>query len=221
MGRHGARARRRGRRRGRGAARHPAHGADTGIDDPPRGPIEELDAWARLLARCDEDVAGPGALLRERLAATAPAPDQPVLVHGDFHYGNLLFAGGRVVAVVDWEIASRGSPLLDLGCLAVAGLRRRYAPEPNPTGSIDVPLPRLVAMYGAEPERAGWYIALTCLKYGAILGYNAALHRSGRRPDPIYEHFRATTSGLMRDGLAYFSGGLSRLEARRLDPEED
>ena len=49
---------------------------------------------------------------------------------------------------------------------------------------------------------ARWFTALSCLKYGAILGYNFQLHRDGRRPDPLYEQLQTTMSGLLEDGLA-------------------
>jgi aminoglycoside phosphotransferase (APT) family kinase protein len=41
-------------------------------------------------------------------------------MHGDYHWNNVLFARdrpARIVAVVDWEQATIGDPLLDLGWL--------------------------------------------------------------------------------------------------------
>jgi aminoglycoside phosphotransferase (APT) family kinase protein len=48
-----------------------------------------------------------------------PADPPPALVHGDFHLDNCLFstAGPRLLAVIDWEMATIGAPLLDLGLL--------------------------------------------------------------------------------------------------------
>ena len=37
------------------------------------------------------------------------------IVHGDFRLGNLLAAGARIAAVVDWEIWSVGDPRVDVG----------------------------------------------------------------------------------------------------------
>jgi aminoglycoside/choline kinase family phosphotransferase len=39
--------------------------------------------------------------------------DGSVLVHGDYWLGNLLVEGDRVVGVIDWEDAHRGSPDID------------------------------------------------------------------------------------------------------------
>ena len=40
--------------------------------------------------------------------------NEPVLVHGDFWPGNLLWRDGRLLAVVDWEDAELGDPLFDV-----------------------------------------------------------------------------------------------------------
>ncbi|UNK19148.1 aminoglycoside phosphotransferase family protein [Paenibacillus sp. N3/727] len=45
------------------------------------------------------------------------APDSPLLVHGDFHLGNMLSDGRKVTGIVDWEMAMHGDFMFD-----VAGL---------------------------------------------------------------------------------------------------
>jgi aminoglycoside phosphotransferase (APT) family kinase protein len=178
--------------------------AATGIGaEPPRTPVEELGTWVALLPRCPDFLAGPAEKLAHRLRESAPEPGPASLVHGDYHYGNMIFqreGGGALAAVVDWEIASLGDPLADLGCLAVASLRRKYDPEPNPTGGLDVTTGELIDLFGADPGRAMWFVAETCFKYAAIIGYNYGLHRSGRRPDPIYDRITDTMRGLVDDG---------------------
>ena len=183
--------------------------AASGIpDEPVSGPAEELRRWAGLLDRAPDVLHEPGRALIARLGRTIPVSLDVGLVHGDLHYGNMLFADGKVVAIIDWEIASLADPLLDLGCLAVASLRRKYPDEPNPTGAVDIPLGELVSLYGADPEQARWFIALSCLKYSAIMGYNLGLHRAGRRLDPVYEALQGTMRGLLDDGLALLEDGL-------------
>jgi aminoglycoside phosphotransferase (APT) family kinase protein len=58
--------------------------------------------------------------IRDALEAVWPVPQRnaPVLLHGDFWPGNILWKGGRLVAVLDWEDATVGDPLVD-----VAGTR--------------------------------------------------------------------------------------------------
>jgi len=54
--------------------------------------------------------------IRARLEAVWPLATRnaPVLRHGDFWPGNLLWQAGELVAVIDWEDATVGDPLLDL-----------------------------------------------------------------------------------------------------------
>jgi len=174
-----------------------------------RTPVAEVARWSTLVRRGSTELRRAGERLAANLETSAPPQSSPpALVHGDYHYGNLLFRHGSVVAILDWEIAHVGEPLLDLGSLAVATLRTKYAPEPNSTGSVRISIADLVARYGTTRERARWYIALTCFKYASILAYNAALHRSGRRPDPIYDQLPVTTRGLILDGEVILAEGV-------------
>lgn len=60
--------------------------------------------------------------LMEWLVAHVPADDSIAIAHGDFRLGNLIFAPDqpRVVAVLDWELATLGHPLADLAYNAMA-----------------------------------------------------------------------------------------------------
>jgi aminoglycoside phosphotransferase (APT) family kinase protein len=132
----------------------------------------------------------------------------PTLVHGDYHYGNMLFRDAEVVAVLDWEIAQIGQPLLDLGCLFIASIRRKYEDAPNPGGAIDVSAADLYRLYGADPEEMRWYAAMSLYKYASIFGYNLMLHRRGKRPDPMYEDLTETIAGMIDEGIALLDRGV-------------
>ncbi len=161
----------------------------TGIGGEAPMPLAgEIDRWAWLLERSPQDLVARTPEVRARLHQTAPAERQPVLVHGDYHYGNMLFRAGRLVAVLDWEIAELGQPLLDLACMVVVGQAERgQAPGVPGAGSLKVDEEDLLRWYGVEPAEFRWPLALTFYKYAAIFGYNLMLHRRGKRPDPTYE----------------------------------
>jgi aminoglycoside phosphotransferase (APT) family kinase protein len=137
-----------------------------------------------------------------------PAERAPTLVHGDYHYGNMLFRGPDVVAVLDWEIAQIGQPLLDLGCLCIVAIRRQYQGAPNPGGAIDVSVEDLYRLYGADPEEMRWYLAMSLYKYASIFGYNLMLHRRGKRPDPMYEGLTTTITGMIDEGIQLLDRGV-------------
>ena len=48
-------------------------------------------------------------------------PDEPrtTVVHGDFRNGNLIVGDDGIRCVLDWELAQRGDPMMDLGWLCV------------------------------------------------------------------------------------------------------
>lgn len=51
------------------------------------------------------------------LASHMPAEGAPALIHNDFKFDNVIFDPGleRITGVLDWEMATVGDPLMDLG----------------------------------------------------------------------------------------------------------
>ncbi len=85
----------------------------------PDGYLErQVRRWAQQWER---SVTAPLPAIDElirRLAAAIPTSPAPTIVHGDYRLGNMAFDPhdpGRVVAVFDWEMATLGDPLADLG----------------------------------------------------------------------------------------------------------
>ena len=175
----------------------------TGIgDEEPTGLQAEMMRWAMLMQRAPEELTTRAGELGGKIAAQAPTERAATLVHGDYHFGNMLFRGPEVVAVLDWEIAELGQPLLDLGCLCAMTLRRRFKDAPAPGGTVALDLDELFSLYGVGADEVRWYVALSLYKYAAILGYNLMLHRKGRRPDPMYESLTDTITGMIEEGIA-------------------
>lgn len=108
------------------------HGTDwrsTGLGDVLSEPHEapsavEVARWEEVLRRDQVEPYPEIDLALEWLKATAPVAARTVLVHGDYKPGNMLIEGGRVTALLDWELAHLGDPLEDLGWVTQP-LRRR------------------------------------------------------------------------------------------------
>lgn len=177
----------------------------TGIgDEEPMSAEGEVHRWKWLMDRAPEELTHDAPRLHDLLLAHLPPPQPPGIVHGDFHYGNLLFDQGRVSGILDWEIAEIGQQLMDLGGLWIMTLRRTIGEGPNPGGDVDIPLDTVLELYGTRRQDCRWYLAATCYKYGAILGYNLNLHRKGRRPDPMYENLTGPIAGMITAGVRLF-----------------
>lgn len=112
------------------------------------------------------------------LAADVPPAGAPALIHGDFHLANVIAAPDRpgVAAIVDWELATIGDPLVDLGWLLATW------PDENgttPTGRHVRPVDGyparadLVARYREQTSRdlaaVAWFEVLACYKLGILL----------------------------------------------------
>lgn len=106
-----------------------------------------------------------------RLARACPSEGRRGLVHGDYRLGNVLLdPGGRIAAVLDWELASVGDVLIDLALL----LNNWELPhDPSPSLWMQPPPTRA----GGFPDReqlVARYVAASGLDV-ADLPYHRAL----------------------------------------------
>ncbi len=79
----------------------------------------ELDEWETVLLRDERHPQPIARAALRRLRRNPPPPAQKLsVVHGDYRSGNFLHAEGKVLAILDWEMAHLGDPLEDLAwCL--------------------------------------------------------------------------------------------------------
>jgi aminoglycoside phosphotransferase (APT) family kinase protein len=77
------------------------------------------ERWQRAATDPVPDVDRAAAWLADHLPRRSPAEEEAAatLLHNDFKYDNLVLSAdlGTVVAVLDWEMATVGDPLMDLG----------------------------------------------------------------------------------------------------------
>lgn len=158
--------------------------------------------------------------LRDRLAAALPHSHAATVVHGDYRFDNVLLAPGRpdVVGVLDWEMATLGDPLADLGLLLVYwtepgdGARREIAVSPDVTSQPGFWSRRAVAdgyaaLTGADLESIDFYVALGCYKLAIVLEGIHARYLHGAYADEDFGEIWAGAPDLLRLGLAVIDGG--------------
>ena len=146
----------------------------------PDGYLErQVRRWAQQLeASRNRDVAGIDAL-RDRLAAAVPASPAATVLHGDYRLDNVVVTADeqpRVAAVLDWEMATLGDPLADLGLLVVYRNRPATPGDPVSDAMAAPGFPDaagLVAHYarrtGTDVSDLSWYAALGYFKLAVVL----------------------------------------------------
>ena len=148
--------------------------------------------------------------LAERLEQLRPDQRETTLVHGDFRLGNVLALPGpvRISALLDWELATLGDPLADLGYLAATwsepgsrGNALELRPSPARPGS-----PRAASSSRATPSgRAAsstdlpWYMALALWKGAIFLEGNYRRLLAGSTDDPYYRGLDAGVPELLEE----------------------
>ena len=133
-----------------------------------------------------------------RLYARVPGTSATTVVHGDYRLGNAIFAPGapaRIAALLDWEMATVGDPLADVGYLTATWVEPGYSPGPlalSPVTALDGFPGRdeLTAWYEEGSRRRveslGWYRSLALWKGAIFLEGNYRRWLEGRSEDSYY-----------------------------------
>ena len=135
------------------------------------------------------------AAMAERLKQSAPPESGAAIVHNDYRLGNVIWSDRRphrLLAILDWELATIGDPLLDLGyfisCYPVAGEVLNPTQQLSSTmlapgfPSREALIDRYVERTGRDVSNLGWYAAMAAWKLAVLYDYQ---HRLGR--DSYYE----------------------------------
>jgi len=180
----------------------------------------QTDRWLGMIERVKvreiveiDDVA---AWLRTHI----PTREQePCLIHWDYRLDNVMFRPElpiRVRSVLDWEVATIGDPLIDLGWLL--GMWK----EPNDTmvawpgnlplhttrGADDVPTRKELAdryseKTGRDISHLAFYTVLGLFKLAALMEAAYARHVAGHGDDPLMASMEERVPELARQALRF------------------
>lgn len=163
----------------------------------------QLEGYARYQGwQGPESLPGLG-VIAEYLDARRPAASKPGIIHGDYSIGNVLYRndGPEIAAIVDWELATIGDPLIDLGWILATWCSQREVDigvlkvEPFdgfPTAA------ELIDRYASQSDRdlssIDWYVVLACFKLAIILEGTFARAQAGL--DPMATGLRLHTAAV-------------------------
>ena len=181
----------------------------------------QVDRWQFQLAGYAEHAGWPGPAeipgvdqMAAWLRKHRPRTFQPGIIHGDYHIGNVLFRtdGPNLAAVVDWELATVGDPLVDLGWLVAT-----WQEDDNPRKTDFIVKPwfgfpttdELVAHYHAHSDRdlsaIHWYAVMACYKLGIILEGTYARACAGLAPIETGRKLHSETIRLFEHGRRWMN----------------
>ncbi|MEV0702904.1 phosphotransferase family protein [Saccharopolyspora sp. NPDC050389] len=174
------------------AALHGVDPDEVGLGDAARrdGYLErQLRRWQRQVHQSGAPDLPLLDAVHDALLAKVPRQETGI-VHGDFRPGNLSFSpDGDVLAVFDWELATLGEPLADLGWLLATWVEPGDELPPatalGPTAEPGFPtraelIDRYVALSGRDASELPYYVAFQrwrscCISAGVRARYLAGV----------------------------------------------
>jgi aminoglycoside phosphotransferase (APT) family kinase protein len=175
----------------------------------------QVQRWSQQWERSRVDDQPAIDELVRRLQRAVPVSPPAAIVHGDYRLGNLAFAADdptRVVAVYDWEMATLGDPLADLGYTLIywsdtSDLARgelRLSPASARPGFLT--RAELVETYasrtGTDVSAVEFYEVLALYKLAVILEGIYARHLKGQTYGAQFTDVQRGSTALAQRALA-------------------
>jgi aminoglycoside phosphotransferase (APT) family kinase protein len=165
----------------------------------------QVDRWLAFLERVKTRELPGIDETADWLRGHRPKVYEPGILHGDYQFANVMFCHGapaRLAAIVDWEMATIGDPLLDLGWALIS-----YPADDQPTDGtayVDYtgmpPREELLAHYetvsGRSTEDLPYYLILARFKLGIVLEQSVARFAAGEADDRVAS-FATMVTGLI------------------------
>jgi aminoglycoside phosphotransferase (APT) family kinase protein len=134
------------------------------------------------------------------LGTHLPASGPATIVHGDYRLGNVMFTADRLSAIFDWELATIGDPLADVGYL-LATWAQAGDPETTVASLTTVTrrpgFPTRDALVARYEERSGrsmsdvrWYTTLALWKSAIFLEGSYKRRLAGTTEDPFFDRLK-------------------------------
>lgn len=156
----------------------------------------------------------------EWLTTHMPESGPATIVHGDYRIDNAMYAPeppAQILAIFDWEMATLGDPLADLGYLLSFWQESSDAGPELDDGSWGITaLPgfptraQLVARYaertGRQLEHVAFYVALAIWKLAILLEGSYRRHLAGTTDDPFFATLDRGVPALAHRALAVCHG---------------
>jgi aminoglycoside phosphotransferase (APT) family kinase protein len=169
----------------------------------------QVEGWSKRYRNALTDDVPNGEKVMAWLEANRPADVASCVIHGDWRIDNVVFnlEQARIVGVLDWELATVGDPLMDLGSSlaywvdrddepAFAALRRQPSHLPGmPTREEFVQ--RYLQLSGRSCDDFTFYEVFGLFRLAVIIQQIWARYRAGQTTNPAFAGFGAACNTLV------------------------
>lgn len=187
----------------------------------PEGYIHrQVSGWSERYQKATTDEIPDMIMVAEWLADNEPADTAVSFIHNDFKYDNLVLSPDNLTsikAVLDWEMATVGSPLMDLGTTLAYWAEATDSPVLKPfnltwlEGNLN--REQVLMHYAAHRKISAegflFYYVFGCFKIAVIVQQIYARYRKGLTTDPRF-------AGLIEVVKAMAANGRQAIQYNRI-----
>jgi aminoglycoside phosphotransferase (APT) family kinase protein len=187
----------------------------------PEGYIHrQVKGWSERYLKSATDEIPDMILVAEWLAGNEPADEAVSFIHNDFKYDNLVLSPDdltAIKAVLDWEMATVGSPLMDLGTTLAYWAEATDSPVLKPfnltwlEGNLnrEQVLMHYAAQRNISAEGFLFFYVFGCFKIAVIVQQIYARYKKGLTTDPRF-------AGLIEVVKAMAANGRQAIQYNRI-----
>ena len=180
----------------------------------PEGFVQrQLTGWSHRWEQAKDQESSDADEVMRWLAADVPRPQRTALLHNDYKLDNLMVSfddPAIPIAVLDWDMATRGDPLVDLGYLLnfwneVGDDPRWHQVSRMPTNHAGFPtraevVERYAAQTGLDLDRITWYHVFGVFKLMVIVQQIYIRYLRGQTQDQRFACYGERVRNLARKG---------------------
>ena len=175
--------------------------------------LRQLNGWEERWKKSTEesDLNSKFDKLISYLRSTLPQPQTVTILHNDFKLDNIMWSNADPfdsIAVFDWDMCTRGDPLMDLGHMLNYWIDETDSEDCKlitsmPVDKILYPTRKEIVDYyskktGFNVENINWYYAFGAFKLAVILQQIFYRYQKGQTQDQRFSNFGKRIDALIK-----------------------
>jgi len=161
----------------------------------------QVEGWSKRYRNALTDDVPDGEVVMNWLAENKPEDVDSCIIHGDWRIDNMVFDLGqkKLVGVLDWELATVGDPLMDLGSALAYWVDRDDDPEfaslrRQPSHLEGMPtrnefIKKYLELSGRSCDDFTFYEVFGLFRLSVIIQQIWARYRAGQTSNPAFKGF--------------------------------